>query len=268
MRLSVRKFIQKRLALRALRIHARLIMTLREQSAYHQADRLLPSVLPELSSILQDQKKSGDLHWPSTSYKLLELYRYCLRHRPRTIIELGSGLSTAVFLAYAREEPEVRLLTVDECAPYQERLLDRVGFRPGPTRQRLNLEREWTESSEISGCRYDSALCSGVREFLGGGGPDLLYVDGPSNIRDGVRLPCLDALALLNAGLPPRQILFDCRYESVRVFLQSPHAVFYDAQLHWKVETADINPWPVQPVRQHTCFIRLTDSPCIFSDVL
>lgn len=122
--------------------------------------------------------------WAMSPQGLLELYALARRHRPRTIVELGSGTSS-VWLAYALasvgraqdgvEAGEGRLITLDHDATYAER-----------SRSTLELHRADIAHAEVR-CAplqpidvggesfewYSLDTLSSVNEI------DMLVVDGP-----------------------------------------------------------------------------------------
>jgi len=84
--------------------------------------QLLPSLLPEVDQYLNIQRNNNGYHHSFSSFKLLELYELLIKYEPKTILELGGGASTAVFVKYAKEmhkkNVKVNIVSVDESEKY------------------------------------------------------------------------------------------------------------------------------------------------------
>ncbi len=165
-------------------------------------------------------------------FKLLELWHLLHIEKPRTILELGTGCTTAVFLAYGAE----RFVTVDENAVYQAFVLQDL-----PQCKSMILPK-----SSASGNR--NCFYYGIREQQAARNVDFLYVDGPSNHLGGNNFQvCTDACAL--ADFPPRTILFDIRRESVTYTKE-----FYGDRYRWDDSCwgETCIPWYLSAVRHHS----------------
>lgn len=112
--------------------------------------------------------------WALTAASLLEVWHLVETHRPRTIVECGSGTST-LWLAYAaRHVGGARVVALDHDARYAaatRALLDRHGLGDVAEVRHAPL-REVTVDQEVLSW-YDTAQLADVASV------DLLLVDGP-----------------------------------------------------------------------------------------
>lgn len=104
---------------------------------------------------------------------LLVLFALFRRFRPRRVLELGTGLSTAALLAFADELGVERLVTVDEDAAWQGRVCEAIG--PNERLCPVVSARRRMRFGDLEGEFYGELLEVGERW-----GPfDALVVDGP-----------------------------------------------------------------------------------------
>lgn len=149
------------------------------------------------------------------SARIFDLIYLLRRHRPRSIVELGSGFTTAAFARYARRAGAT-FISIDENPDWVNSAtlpaLSEAGindFFP------LIAERKESEA----GRWYDTTIPADT---------DFLYVDGPSSRNKTVAsFACLDALNTLDAGATPNLIVFDGRTPTILTVLQSKHGERY-----------------------------------------
>ncbi len=152
-----------------------------------------------------------DLLEYSTSFSLSEdaldwLAGFCADKQPKMILELGSGLSTAVLAFYLKHssEPKPRALSLEHSEKWSERtyemlddldLLTQVERRYSPLRPRF----------QSGGALWYSAKVKSLWEYTNGEGFDLILVDGPpGSVGRGACVPVLSGLLH-----PGTVILFD-----------------------------------------------------------
>jgi hypothetical protein len=189
------------------------------------------------------------LYSDHTAFKLIELWQILERVAPQTILECGSGATTAVFAEYAAHHPGTTLVSLDNSVEYLEQTRSRMppGLRDVPTF--VHSARCVEGAAGMEACYYSPEYRRYFRQKI-----DLVYVDGPANVSPTVSswyMPCIDSVKLLDAGYEVANLLFDNRLSSVRYLLNSPHGVRFDGELRDFLQ-ADIDEWYVVPVRHHS----------------
>ncbi len=252
----------KRVAGIFLRRWALWINAHRYEHEWQKARRLLPLLLPNVAYTLEKQRTEGGLSHRFSEYKLLELAMYMDQLQPRSILELGSGVTTAVLAEYANLRTDSVVVSVDESEHYlkktQERLIPEL-------RDRITFCHSARQTEIIDGtevCYYDPSYYS----YLPTKAIDLVYVDGPfceSPKTPGRNMPCVDILRLIESGYILRNILFDFRIVSVRYFLRSQFGFAYQSHLHPNVVAPEEDIWPVVTPRHHTWLQYCKDGPLI-----
>jgi hypothetical protein len=251
---EIRKAIQRRMIRRSLRLMSSWIMDRRYETECRRARNHLAALLPQVHEYVEKQRLGGGFYWDSTALKMLELHRLLLETRPQFIVELGGGATTCV-IASCISAWGGKLLSIDEAPSYSRSTEDRL---PENLRKHVRFEVvEKVEDRDSAGAfqvHYDTRLKTIIRDFVGSHKIDLLYVDGPSNLKDQKLLPCNDCSILLDAGFEIPLLAFDCRHESVRHFLGTKHALLRYRSLHHKVALIDEDPWPVSDASHHSVF--------------
>ena len=176
---------------------------------------------------------------PLYPFKLLELWHLLQIEKPRKILELGSGCTTAVFALYGAHP----FITVDENQEYQDAIYQDLMAVGLPPVSRLFSERRQNDDGKDRRCNYNGIWNLEIAKEL-----DFLYVDGPTNhMGKNDFAVCIDA-CLMNLS-PPRTIAFDIRRES------SAYAEkFYGESYHWEHtcwSEKDV-PWYLSAARHHT----------------
>jgi len=184
--------------------------------------------------------------------KLLELWDALVRYKPRTIVELGAGCTTAVFLHYAeRYRHEIqygcKLITVEENEDFYSKV-------------KSNLPSYDKHEAVIAPVVFDGNTCR-YRIRHDWMGPDLLYVDGPSNrLPNGDTAACLDAGLMVTEGNAPLVVMFDIRASSVRAFdkaWEECEHYYKDYHLEYGVHCDIEQPWYLSGIKHHTTARRL-----------
>ncbi len=211
------------------------------------AHRELPEKLPKVWEYCLRHSAAGRFWHRCYALKLLELWEFLQAEKPRTILELGSGCTTAVFAEYANESG-VRFETVDESAEFQSQVLSDVRhvFRCSFAAHILN--KQFT--GDLCGYGGSGDGDQFIRNLDISRNLALLYVDGPSNkTPEGKLAVCVDATTLGVMREPPTAILFDIRRESVAYTKQ-----FYGERYRWDDSAwGQCNtPWYLSAIRHHT----------------
>ena len=212
----------------------------------------LPKVLPSVWEYCQKHRAAGRMWQDFYPLKLLELWDILQTEKPSTILELGSGCTTAVFAEYCNRQYNeettwfprgCNFWTVDENAKFQTEVLRDINslFVRSAV---LPTEELRIANSPENDCVFYKGL-SGLSFWGSGGG--FLYVDGPANSE----VPCADASHLMQQDKKPAVVVFDIRRSAVdfarREFGGGNH---YD----WSIscfQEKDV-PWYLSAVRHHT----------------
>lgn len=169
-----------------------------------------PEAYRRIDSILEAFRTAGGLKHDYQAYKLHSLREILLAQRPRRILELGTGTSTAVFADYVREHGG-ELWSIDESAEWLGNSRRLAAIEEGDDRFHLlhadkRVVRDGGRPVEIG---YDLEL--------GAEGFELVLVDGPSLRIDGERFKGAvnpDIFDIVERA-PPRTILVDIRAPTV-----------------------------------------------------
>jgi len=238
---------------------ANVITAQRHRQKCLEARELLPRLFPRISNTLRAQRAAGGLYHLYSEFKLLELASYLERIWPASVVEFGSGSTTAVFAEYAAKNPGSKVVSVDEDAAYSART--RASLDP-----RVRGYVTFVVSPRVVATRNGWEVCHyspGFHESLKKGGIEMCYVDGPFNQSpaDARRLlPCVDSVILLESGFEIQDFLFDYRISSVNYFCGSAFGPLFEQYLHPLVYADDA--WIDGPIRHHSWLHRKRHTLC------
>lgn len=193
-----------------------------------QAFRELSRKLPRVAEYIDGQP----IHF-STPFKAMELWSTLISYRPKTVLEIGSGMTTCVFALYAKEHV-CKVVSVEESEEYCSKCRDRLGGLAAHVelwRKDVLLDDE----STYQFCNVPDPIES----------IDLLYIDGPANIDGKLRA---DARNLVGGGTEPGLIMFDYSVPAVRDFSER----FSDK---YRIEESIVmneDAWYLSGLRHHT----------------
>jgi hypothetical protein len=165
-----------------------------------------PAKSHPISMILQhdDWKTSFSI----SDHTLLWLWQFLARHRPKSILELGSGMSTLVFAKYIEQCPEAekpRFVSVDHDPAWlgvTETRIKELRLQSYVCLQQVSVQPLAFDGPFNSRPGYD-VNCSALADHLGS--PDLIFIDGPpSTIGRSATFPAI--FPLLKA---PSNVLVD-----------------------------------------------------------
>lgn len=184
-----------------------------------EAQRFTRAQTPELLraySAFADASQSGADRQP---FKGRDLWRILQAAAPRSIVELGSGTTSAVFALWAKRTGAsyVAFEHDPHWASVTENCLRRVDL----------LDATNTSVKHVpSRVRHDRGATGFIAPL-----PleaDLVYVDGPPcRLDDGRKVPNDDVTRLLDAGGQPQVIVIDGRLETVDLIRAHPRASMY-----------------------------------------
>jgi len=103
-----------------LRRGSKFLVRRRMNDAHAKHRAANPSAYDELDHIIADYRANGGLEHPRQHYKLFCLQELLEKRKPKAILELGSGTTTAVFANYVRSHPDATLTVIDESAHWLE----------------------------------------------------------------------------------------------------------------------------------------------------
>lgn len=168
-----------------------------------------PTEYAELDALLAEFHQAGGLDNVWQDYKLFSLRRMLRELKPRVILELGSGSSTAIFAEYIRMFPGTRMTSVDEYAQWSDTAREMARIVEGDERFRLVTSATQTgQYGDLPATKYRD-VPTDVYDFV--------FIDGPT---------INDASLGINANIfdlmeenKPRYIVVDMREGTVRQIL-------------------------------------------------
>lgn len=164
-------------------IAAAISLLANRRLAYHlkRAETLLRQEAPYAATALEASRRAGGLSHSQQYIRLLDLTHIIDKYQPTSVLELGTGTTTAVFahmLSPVQGAPAV--LSLEESEHWQSiarRIIPDQESRAIEFRLLPRVLEKWGEQLVA---RYDFTY---DREY------DLVYVDGPSNQIPGERRP-------------------------------------------------------------------------------
>ncbi|HBK78600.1 MAG TPA: hypothetical protein DDZ83_02765, partial [Nitrospinae bacterium] len=184
--------------------------------AYLYAKKNTPSLLKAYKEI-KKLGASGSSHQPNKGY---HLWKLLLKFKPRKIIELGSGTTSAVFKIYAREygasyvafEHSEHWGEITNSSLRSSNLLEDNEEPPVLIKESYILP-DGTGSAFTEPVPADS---------------DFIYIDGPPcPVIDGVKKPNFDIAQHFDRGNLPKVIVVDGRHETVDLIRNHPKSHHY-----------------------------------------
>jgi len=209
----------------ALRIIGRKAAAARLQRAHARHRAAHPALYAGNDAILARYRAGGGLSHVYQDYKLASLRALLQERRPRHILELGSGSTTAIFAEYVHATPGARLVSVDESEAYLKEAQSIAGIAEGDPRFRLECRERILvrdEAGQVVARRYAGSFADDY---------DLVFVDGPSGTDEqGVRHKLAPSADVVDIVLrqAPRTIVVDGKYATVEL-LQQRFGGLYDA---------------------------------------
>jgi hypothetical protein len=147
-----------------------------------------PDLFYKIDKILDEFHTNGGLKWNGQDFKLFHLWMLCCKRKPRSIIELGSGSSTAILCEYIKVA-NCRLTTIDESEQWLENT-KKICADPNKNIKWQFATRGENTSEKIPTCWYNFD----AKENF-----DFAIVNGPSLNHDqkirSIQV-CVDALRL------------------------------------------------------------------------
>ena len=194
----------------------------------HRFIAMIQARIPEYAQVMDTLAEGGASGTKRYPWRELDLLKLLGSARPRRIVELGSGGSTAVFAAWVRETPGASLVSYDHSKEWTDLTsyaLEGAGLLP---HRHVELRVVPTRESD-RGSSYDMTLDAGI---------DLLYVDGPPVLFRNGPTANQDAINHLDSGGRPRTIMIDKRLATVEAIRIHPAADDYSFTpgLPWLVE--------------------------------
>ena len=123
------------------------------------------------------------------------------QHRPQSILEFGSGVSTLWFSMYIEEHPECRLISIDDSASYLEKTRDMVERKQRISYICAPISPYWFRMKRFAAYSPDW-----TREIQPNTRFDIVLIDGPLGYRFGREAALYQAAPFLH---PRSLILLD-----------------------------------------------------------
>lgn len=163
-----------------------------------------------IDEVINRFRTAGGLKHDFQGYKLRQLIHVLEVYRPRSVLELGSGSSTAIFANYIRRTSNGRLVSVDESRQWlnNARNLAEVDAADGRFVW-MEAKTKICDRLGVPSIEYDVALNESF---------DLVFIDGPSlRIDNAKRKDAMNGNVLdLLEEHPPKVIVVDGRYTTVK----------------------------------------------------
>jgi hypothetical protein len=164
----------------------------------------------DIDEVINRFRNAGGLKHEYQPYKLFHLKKLIEKFQPSSILELGSGSSTAIFAAYVKGRVGASLCSVDESEAWLSNSKLLAGIDLNDARfEMLNCTAMVGVFGKLSCVGYGLAV---DKPF------DFVFVDGPSLRINGIS--CKEAINddvfRLADIFPPRIIVVDGRYATVR----------------------------------------------------
>lgn len=182
-------------------------VALKHRRLQHQARTFTARETPELLRAYKEFGRASQSGTPRQPFKGWDLWMLLEQFKPRSIVELGSGTTSAVFAAWALRNGAGYLCYEHhpEWARVTEDCLRKAGLIQGgvsPVRVVPSRVREDRNATGfIEAFPEDS---------------DFIYVDGPPcRLDDGRKVPNDDVVRLFDRGGAPRTIVVDGRLDTV-----------------------------------------------------
>ena len=163
-----------------------------------------------IDSILERFKGNGGLKHEYQAYKLFHLRQLLDRYKPASILELGSGSSTAIFAGYVKSRSGASICSIDESELWLANAKAIADIKScDPRFVMRGCARVVSAFGNLTCVGYG---LSAERQF------DFVFVDGPSLRINGVRRKDAinDDVFRLADAFPPRIIVVDGRHATVR----------------------------------------------------
>ncbi len=179
--------------------------------AHQQSVKNNPGDYEIIGKILSTYRADGGLNHDFQAYKLFELRQLLGRIKPRNILELGSGSSTAVFADYVRCSTEPCFVcSVDDNEDWLDQAKNMAWGDTDPSGKAefIYAPRAVNEQSVPPQSRYDIDLNSNY---------DFVFIDGPP-----MRVGTKKNKSMVNSNVfdllesnPPKTIIVDIRRPTV-----------------------------------------------------
>jgi hypothetical protein len=148
---------------------------------------------------IQNPENTVDLITP---LKLMDLHFLLKTIQPKSILELGPGWTTFVFLKYKKRNPKATITSIEESEAWKANLSK--GLKKAGYDHKIIISEKMHDDKA---CYYNDLPIPLE------GGYDFVYVDGPANTIDGKELICTDAITAISV-FEPEYVFFDWRNSS------------------------------------------------------
>lgn len=179
----------------------------------------------KLDIIIKRFRHSGGFKYDLQGYKLFSLSHLLQQEKPKSIIEFGTGITTAVFADYVRETDGASLTSVDESEQWLDNSKKLAGISDDDTRfEFLSAERKVNLRTDPISIKYGF---NSDRHF------DFVFIDGPSMTVDGIKRKDAinsDIFGILEKTPLPNTVVISIRKATVEEFINRAENL-YEAQV-------------------------------------
>ena len=142
---------------------------------------------------------AGYVPWTTSSMRpeaVVHILNEIVVNNKKRVLELGMGVTTTCIMAFIKDSPDIKLLSVDHDAKWIEICQAQLELRCLTSPNHTLIHAPLDENKSVSGLGswYDISSLSNVQSF----NPDLLIVDGPPAWRkeiENARVPVFNALS-------------------------------------------------------------------------
>jgi len=177
---------------------------------------------PELMTAYEYFARNSQSGSPRQPFKGWELWQLLEKYQPKSIAEMGSGTTSAVFALWAKKHGAKYVCYEhhSEWAKVTESCLRETDLIQGESPVRF-------VSTRVRDDQMATGFVKSIPEDA-----DFIYVDGPPcTLENGSKVPNDDVVRLFDKGYKPEVIIVDGRLDTVDLIREHEIGQFYDCSL-------------------------------------
>ncbi|GEM_PF-5566405 len=184
----------------------------------HKANELVNTTIPEVLESFENFKKNGQISSDRQPIKGYDLWTVLERRKPRFIVELGSGTTSAVFASWANRNG-AKYVSHESHDGWHKVTTESIGNIPLKNDSEIRYIPSVTNSSETA-THFSEPIPEGA---------DFVYIDGPPcKLESGKKVPNEDIIHFFETGARPKTIVIDGRVETADLIREHKAGKEYD----------------------------------------